>query len=86
MCKNYFTQFVTVCSETYILIYSVLSTFCDGKEFTGHSRKCGVPKGATKDLHVMWLRICELRTNCQNLINGVTAVISGGECDRCSFW
>ena len=46
------------------------------KDSTGHSGNCGVPRGATTDLHVMSLSNYKLRTNCLTLFNGVKAFLS----------
>ena len=56
-----------------------ISTLCVAKDSTGHSGMCGVPQGATNDLHVMSLSNCELCTNCIKLFNGVDVVLSVGE-------
>jgi len=56
-----------------------VSTFCVAKDSTGHSGKCGLPQGATGDLHLMLVSSCELHSNHLNLFKSIHAILSVGE-------
>ena len=45
-----------------------ISTLCVDEDSTGHSGMCGVPQGATNDLHMMSLSNCKLCTNRKNYL------------------
>ena len=51
-----------------------VSTFCVAKGPTVHSGKCGLPQGATTNLHVMSASNCKLHINRLNLFKNIHAI------------